>query len=166
MLLLIKSLCCIFIMLLLKLIESLYYIIIMLVLQLIETLCCTYSYYVYFWKWFILYSTIIMLQLELIKSLCCIIIMLLLDLIESLCCILWNHNYSLEPVFLDYPADSLRRNFVGNWFVALHCMMIHYFVKCLWGCKFMGKGKQQNQHTLFPHIQLWFLIYCNHKTKI
>ena len=95
-----------------------------------------------------------MLLLDLIESLCCIIIMLLLDLIESLCCILWNHNYSLEPVFLDYPADSLRRNFVGNWFVALHCMMIHYFVKCLWGCKFMGKGKQQNQHTLFPHIQL------------
>ena len=71
-----------------------------------------------------------MLQLELIESLCCIIIMLLLDLIESICCILWNHNYSL-----DYPADSLKRNFVGNGFVALHCTMIlnHYFVKCLWG---------------------------------
>ena len=26
-------------------------------------------------------------------------------------------------------------NFVGNWFVALQCKIIHFFVKCSWGRK-------------------------------
>ena len=39
---------------------------------------------------------------------------------------------------------SWGRYFVGNWSVALRLKTIHYFVKYLWGRKFMSKGNQEN----------------------
>ena len=48
------------------------------------------------------------------------------------------------------------RNFIGNWFVALQCKTIHYFVKGSWGCDFMGKGNLRNPQTLVPHKHWWF----------
>ena len=50
-------------------------------------------------------------------------------------------------------AGSWGSNFVGNWFLALQCKMIHYFLKCFWGLKFLGKGTPPNPRTLNTHKQ-------------
>ena len=49
--------------------------------------------------------------------------------------ILWNHIYSWGQIFVDCQnfAGSWGHNYVGNWFVALQDMTIHYFVKRSWG---------------------------------
>ena len=46
---------------------------------------------------------------------------------------------------MDYSnfAVSLGCNFMGKWFVALHCKMIHYFIIRVWGREFMNKGNPQ-----------------------
>ena len=68
--------------------------------------------------------------------------------------ILWNHFYSWGPMFAKYQhiAYSFGTHIVGNWFVALQCMIFHKFFKCLWGRKFMGKCNlcPRNQRTLIP----------------
>ena len=45
--------------------------------------------------------------------------------------ILWNHSYLLGPMFVDCQnfAGLRGQNFVGNWFVALQCKTIHFFIK-------------------------------------
>ena len=43
------------------------------------------------------------------------------------------------PMFVNLLVTR-RRNFVGNWFVALQCKTIHYFIKHSLGRKFVGKG--------------------------
>ena len=50
-------------------------------------------------------------------------------------------------------AGSWGRNFLGNWFEALQCRTIHYFVKHSWGRKFVDKGKPKNPRTSNPHEQ-------------
>lgn len=47
-------------------------------------------------------------------------------------------------------------NFVGNQFVVLQCKTYHYFVKRLWGQKFVGKSNPGNLQTLIFHKQWWF----------
>ena len=49
--------------------------------------------------------------------------------------------FSKGPTFVVNQnfTGSLRRNFVGNWFVPLQCKMIHYFFRHPLGCIFMGK---------------------------
>ena len=66
--------------------------------------------------------------------------------------------FSKGPTFVENQnfTGSLRPNFVGNWFVALQCMMIHYFFRRLLGCMFMGKDNSWNPRTLIPHKQWWF----------
>ena len=44
-------------------------------------------------------------------------------------------------------------NFVGNQFVVLQCKTYHYFVKRLWGQKFVGKSNPGNLQTLIFHKQ-------------
>ena len=57
-------------------------------------------------------------------------------------------------------AGSWGRNFVGNWFVALQDMTIHYFVKPSWGHKFRGRCNQRNPRTLIPHEHWWIHSTC------
>ena len=49
--------------------------------------------------------------------------------------VLWNHSYSWGRMFSDcqHFAGLWGRYFVANWFVALQCKMIYYFVKHSWG---------------------------------
>ena len=47
-------------------------------------------------------------------------------------------------------AGSWESNFMGNWFAALQCKTIHYFVKRSWGHKFVGRCNPQNPRTLPP----------------
>ena len=65
------------------------------------------------------------------------------------------YGYSQGPMFVDRQnlAGSCVRNSVGNWFVASQCKTIHYFVKCLQGRKFVGKGNPRNPQTLIRHEQ-------------
>ena len=62
-----------------------------------------------------------------------------------------NHSYLWGPLlmFIDCQkfAGLWGHYFVGNWFVALKCKTIHYFVKRSSGCKFIGKSIQQNPRT-------------------
>lgn len=70
---------------------------------------------------------------------------------------LWSHKYSSgKTKFVDCQHfDGLwGRIFVSNWFVALKCNTIHYFVKSSLGRKFVGKGNPRNPQTLIPHEQL------------
>ena len=50
-------------------------------------------------------------------------------------------------------AGSWGPKFVGNLFVALQFNTIHYFVKHLWGRKFVDKGSPRNPQTLNPYGQ-------------
>ena len=54
--------------------------------------------------------------------------------------LLWNYFYLWGPMFMDCQnvAGLWGRHFVGNWFVALQCKTFHYFVRCPWGCKYVG----------------------------
>ena len=58
-----------------------------------------------------------------------------------------------------------RRKFVVNWFIALECKTIHYFVKLSCERKFVGKCKPRNPRTLIHHKLWWFhssLIFCHY----
>ena len=72
--------------------------------------------------------------------------------------ILWIIFFSKAPTFVVNQnfTGSLRRNFVGNRFVALQCKMIHYFFRRPLGCMFVVKGNSRNSRTLIPHKQWWF----------
>ena len=55
-------------------------------------------------------------------------------------------NLLNSVIFVDYPyfAGLLEHNFVGNWFLELQCERICFFVICLWGQLFLGKGNPRN----------------------
>ena len=86
---------------------------------------------------------------------------------------LWNRSFSWGPMSMDCQnfAGLWGSNFKGNWFVALQCSTIHYFVKNSWGRKFMGKN---NPRTLIPtnnddytvHLYITKKIFDNIQVKI
>lgn len=59
--------------------------------------------------------------------------------------ILWNHSYSLGPMFVDCKPG---RDFVGNWFAVLQYRTIHYVFKRPWGRLFAGKGNSRKLDPL------------------
>ena len=60
----------------------------------------------------------------------------------------YEGTYLCGPLFTDCQnfVGSWGQNFVGNCFVPLQCKRINYFVKILWGRKFMGKGNPGVPH--------------------
>ena len=67
--------------------------------------------------------------------------------------ILWNNTYSLGQYSWIVKLLLVRggRNIVGNWFEALQWKTIHYFFKCSWGRKFVGKGDPRNPRSSILH---------------